>query len=277
MKFKNIDSFSITECCEYLRINRQDLPEAVQNLKDLQRFDKLVVSRLIFLLDTDKATVESCWSIEQYEKYLSIWPDGLYCHFARQRIDQLRSESEELAFYKKHKESSLGRKKYLKKYPNGKYSGEIRAILRRNKRIRNIIFIIFSFIVAGVLVFEGIFSYEPLPTIDVPSEINVSQYGDTIRFDQYIKDVVNDDNIYMTLNGNNRQLDAIEKGKIVYRNDGYENITLDTMSSSDYINLDWLDNLSWNEEYVIPMNASSHELVREICITSVSKLFGFII
>lgn len=136
---------------------------------------------------------------------------------------------------------------------------------------------IFSFIVAGVLVFEGIFSYESLPTIDVPSEINVSQYGDTIRFDQYIKDVVNDDNIYMTLNGNNRQLDAIEKGKIVYRNDGYENINLDTMSSSDYINLDWLDNLSWNEEYVIPMNASSHELVREICITSVSKLFGFII
>lgn len=48
MKFKNIDSFSITECCGYLRINRQDLPEAVQNLKDLQGLDKLVVSRLIF-------------------------------------------------------------------------------------------------------------------------------------------------------------------------------------------------------------------------------------
>ena len=121
MEFKNIDSFSITECCEYLRIDRGDLPEAVQNLKDLKGLDKLVVSRLKFLLDTDKATVESCGSIEQYEKYLSTWPDGLYHHFARQKIDQLRAESEELAFYNKYKGSSLGRKKYLRKYPNGKH------------------------------------------------------------------------------------------------------------------------------------------------------------
>lgn len=277
MKFKNIDSFSITECCEYLRINRQDLPEAIQNLKDLKGLDKLIVSRLIFLINTDKAAVESCGSIEQYEKYLSTWSDGLYHHFARQRIDQLRAELEELAFYKKHKGSSLGRKKYLKKYPNGKYSGEILSILQRKKRVRNIIFIIFSLIVAGALAIGGIFCYEPLPIIDVPSEINVSQYGDTIRFDQYIKNVVNDDNIYMTLNGNTRQPDAIEKGKIVYRNDGYEDIDLDTMSSSDHINLDWLDNLSWNEGYVIPMNASSHEQIRKIYITSVSKLFGFVI
>lgn len=78
MEFKNVDSLSITECCEYLKINRQNLPEAIQNLKDLKGLDMLVVSRLIFLIDTDKAAVESCGSIEQYEKYLSTWPDGLY-------------------------------------------------------------------------------------------------------------------------------------------------------------------------------------------------------
>ena len=277
MEFKNVDSLSITECCEYLKINRQNLPEAIQNLKDLKGLDMLVVSRLIFLIDTDKAAVESCGSIEQYEKYLSTWPDGLYHLFAKQRIDQLRAESEELDFYKKYKGSSLGRKKYLKKYPNGKYSREIRAILRRKKRVRNVIVLISFLIAVGALALVGIFSYEPLPTIDIPEEINVSQYGDTIRFDQYIKNVVNDDNIYVTLNGNNRQLYAIEKGKVVYRNDGHEYIDLDTLSSSDYINLDWPDILSWNEEYVIPMNASSHEQIREICITSVSKLFGFVI
>lgn len=277
MEFKNIDSFSITECCEYLRIDRVDLPEAVQSLKDLKGLDKLVVSRLKFLLDTDKATVESCGSIEQYEKYLSTWPDGLYLHFARQKIDQLRAESEELAFYNKHKGSSLGRKKYLRKYPNGKHSSEIRTILRRKRRVRNIIFVIFFLIVAGALTLAGVFSYEPLPTIDIPTEINVSQYGDTIWFDKYIKNVVNDDNIYMTLNAINGQPDAIEKGKVVYRNDGHEAIDLDAMSSSDYMDLDWPDNLLWNEEYEIPMNTSSHEQVREVCITSVAKLFGFVI
>ena len=104
MEFKNVDSLSITECCEYLKINRQNLPEAIQNLKDLKGLDMLVVSRLIFLIDTDKAAVESCGSIEQYEKYLSTWPDGLYHLFAKQRIDQLRAESEELDFYKKYKD-----------------------------------------------------------------------------------------------------------------------------------------------------------------------------
>ena len=277
MEFKNIDSFSITECCEYLRIDRGDLPEAVQNLKDLKGLDKLVVSRLKFLLDTDKATVESCGSIEQYEKYLSIWPDGLYHHFARQKIDQLRAESEELAFYNKYKGSSLGRKKYLRKYPNGKHSSEIRTILRRKRRVRNIIFVIFSLIAVGALTLEGIFSYEPLPSIDIPSEINVSQYGDTIWFDKYIKNVVNDDNIHLAFSENDRQTKLVEKGKVVYRNDGHEAIDLDAMSSSDYMNLDWPDNLSWNEGYVIPMNASSHEQIREMCITSVAKLFGFVI
>lgn len=277
MEFKNIDSFSITECCEYLRINRLDLPEAIQNLKDLKGLDKLVVSRLIFLIDTDKAAVESCGSIEQYEKYLSTWPDGLYYHFARQRIDQLRAESEELDFYKKHKGSSPGRKKYLKKYPNGKYSREIRAVLRRKRKVRKIIFVIFSLIVASILVPVGIFSYEPLPTINIPAEINVSQYGDTIWFDRYVKKIDYDDNIHLAFSENNWQTKLVEKGKTVYRNDGHEAIDLDAMSSSDYMDLDWPDNLSWNEGYVIPMNVSSHEQIREIYITSVSKLFGFVI
>ena len=268
MEFKNIDSFSITECCEYLRINREDLPEAIQNLKDLKGLDKLVVSRLIFLIDTDKAAVESCGSIEQYEKYLSTWPDGLYHHFARQRIDQLRAESEEFAFYKKHKGSNLGCKKYLKKYPNGKYSGEIRAIMRRKRKVRNIIF---SLIAVGALTLGGIFSYEPLPTIDIPSEINVSQYGDTIWFDQYIKNVVNDDNIHLSVKESRCVDDTIGIG--VYRNDCYENRYFTEIS---YFN-DWPYNISLYEKYVIPMNVSSHELVKEICITSVSKIFGFII
>lgn len=269
MEFKNIDSFSITECCEYLKINRQDLPEAIQNLKDLKGLDMLVVSRLIFLIDTDKAAVESCGSIEQYEKYLSTWPDGLYHLFAKQRIDQLRAESEELAFYKKHKGSILGCKKYLKKYPNGKYLDKIRVNLRHKRRIRNIII---GCVIIIALIIGGIFSYEPLPTINIPPVIYVSQYGDTIMFDKYINNIVNSDNIHLAVKESICKDDMIE-GMGVYRNDCYENRYLTEIS---YFK-DWPYDISLYEEYVIPMNVSSHELVKEICITSVSKIFGFII
>lgn len=185
MEFKNIDSLSITECCEFLKINRQDLPEVVQSLEDLKGLDKLVVARLNLLLNADKAAIEACENIEQYEKYLSTWPDGLYHHFAKHRIAQLKAETEEHAFYEKHKGRIWGCKKYLKKYPDGKYSGEIRSILRRKRRVRNITF--FGIIISALVIW-GIFSYEPLPTIDIPSKINVSQYGDTIGFDMCVKD-----------------------------------------------------------------------------------------
>lgn len=280
MEFKNIDSLSITECCEYLKINRQDLPEVVQSLEDLKGLDKLVVARLNFLLNADKAAIEACGSIEQYEKYLSTWPDGLYHHFAKHRIVQLKAETEEHAFYEKHKGRIWGCKKYLKKYPDGKYSGEIRSILRRKRRVRNITF--FG-IVISALVIWGIFSYEPLPTIDVPSEINVSQYGDTIRFDKYVKGGIDDDNIHLmyleTLNNSNRQTNTIGKGKVVYRNDNHKDVNLNEISSSDYMNLDWPDNFFsfLNDEYVIPMNASPHERVKKIHITAMSKLFGLVI
>lgn len=280
MEFKNIDSSSITECCEYLKINRQDLPEVVQSLKDLKGLDKLVVARLNLLLNADKAAIEACENIEQYEKYLSTWPDGLYHHFAKHRIAQLKAETEEHAFYEKHKGRIWECKKYLKKYPYGKYSDEIRSILRRKRRVRNITF--FG-IVISALVIWGIFSYEPLPTIDVPSEINVSQYGDTIGFDKYVKGGIDDDNIHLmylkTLNNGNRQTNTIGKGKIVYRNDNHKEVNLNGISSSDCMNLDWPDNsFSFlNDEYIIPMNASSHERARKIHITAISTLFGLVI
>ena len=140
--------------------------------------------------------------------------------------------------------------------------------MRRKRKVRNIIF---SLIAVGALTLGGIFSYEPLPTIDIPSEINVSQYGDTIWFDQYIKNVVNDDNIHLSVKESRCVDDTIGIG--VYRNDCYENRYFTEIS---YFN-DWPYNISLYEKYVIPMNVSSHELVKEICITSVSKIFGFII
>ena len=89
MQFKNIDSLSITECCEHLNIKREDLPKVLNGLKKTTELDGLVIVRLSLLLNEDETAFKSCHTIEQYKRYRAIWTDGLYNIKAAQIISEM--------------------------------------------------------------------------------------------------------------------------------------------------------------------------------------------
>lgn len=146
MKFKSIDSLSISECCEQLNLRREDLPEALKNFNEPTTREQLLIARLESLISEEKSVIELCRTIEQYESYLSIWVDGLYHDYAQTKIAQLKAEAEELAFYKSNKDSISGIKAYLQKYPKGRFVKELQSLLiqkKKSRKKRSVIILIF--------------------------------------------------------------------------------------------------------------------------------------
>lgn len=282
MEFKSIDALSITECCEQLNLRIVDLPEALQDIVEPSERDQLLIEQLQSLLDKDKSAIASCRTIEHYEAYLTSWADGLYRGYARNRITQLKAEAEELAFYKTNQNSISGLESYIKKYPNGRFIQEAEVSLANKKRarkIRNIILLIFFLI---ILTFVGVYSYEPLPTIQIPEEIVVSQYGDTIDFKKFIANEINDHNIHLNLNDDEYFDSSPSVHSVIYRNDKKDDYILSgpdasIPGSSEYISSTWSKDVSVNRSYIIPMNTTTNEIIKELDILTVSKIFGFVL
>lgn len=180
MKFKSIDTLSITECCEQLNLRREDLPEAIQNINEPSERDELLIEQLQSLLNEDKSAIESCNTIEQYEGYLSTWVDGLYHGYARIRIAQLKAEAEELAFYQENKDSISGCEAYLQKYPKGKFVSDAQSILAQKKKARktrNIILLVFLLIAAGIFAYCN---YVPVSYVNVDDNAELNNLGSEI-------------------------------------------------------------------------------------------------
>lgn len=180
MKFKSIDSLSITECCEQLHLKREDLPEALQNVIEPSERDELLIEQLQSLLDEDMSVIESCRTIEQYEAYLSSWADGLYRGYARNRIAQLKAEAEELAFYQENKDSISGCEAYLHKYPKGKFVIDAQSSLSQKKKARktrNIILLVLFLIAAGIFAYSN---YVPVSYVNVDDNAELNNLGSEI-------------------------------------------------------------------------------------------------
>lgn len=183
MEFKNINSFSITECCEYLRINRENLPSIVEKLDITTKRERLLLERLKTLLKEDCMFFQNCKTVSEYENYLSVWVDGVWRKQAQEEIVRLNAESEELDCYNKNKGSISGCKAYLRKYPNGRFISEIKSTLNRKKRkrkTRNISILILAIFIA---VFY-LFNYEQASYLDLTrndtSNMDQSYYDSTI-------------------------------------------------------------------------------------------------
>ena len=177
MQFKNIDSLSIAECCEHLNIKREDLPKVLRDLKELSETENLIVSRLIFLLNEDRTNFMSCSTIEQYERYLALWTDGLHRGKAAQRVAQLKAQAEELAFYKTNQNSISGLESYIKKYPNGRFIQEAKGSLANKKKARktrNIILLIIAIVIAIVVC---LINYFPVSYLDVSDDVSLGKRG----------------------------------------------------------------------------------------------------
>ncbi len=177
MEFKSIDSLSITECCEHLKIRVTDLPDIVGQINTSNERQRLLLERLKTLLGEDKVCFQSCTTISAYENYLSVWPDGLWREPAKAAINRLMAEAAELECYEKNKDSISGCKSYLEQYPNGRFATEIRNLLNskiRARRTRNIL-------VAIVLIITGIIlcwsNYHPASYLELTGNGSFDKIG----------------------------------------------------------------------------------------------------
>lgn len=212
MEFKSIDTLSITECCEQLNLRREDLPEALQDIIEPSERDQLLIEQLQILLNEDKSAFESCRTIEQYERYLSTWVDGLFHEHARTRIAQLKADAEELSFYQKYKDTISGCEAYLRKYPKGKFVSDAQSTLVQKKKVRktrNIILLVLLLIAAGIFAYCN---YVPVSFVNVDDNAELNNLGSEISLN------ISTDAISSTLSATSSEdwLDCRVLGKILY-------------------------------------------------------------
>ena len=173
MEYKKIDELSISECCAELNIESQQLPTILENISGPQE----IVDRLKSLVDADMSAFKSCSTIEQFEKYLELWIDGLHRSEASQRVAQLKAQAEELAFYKTNQNSISGLESYIKKYPSGRFIQEAKGSLANKKKarkIRNIILLIIAIVIAIVVC---LINYFPVSYLDVSGDVSLGKRG----------------------------------------------------------------------------------------------------
>ena len=176
MEYKKIDELSISECCALLDIERSQLPEILDNISGSQD----IIDRLRSLLDADMSAFKSCSMIEQFEKYLELWIDGLHRSEAAQRVAQLKAQAEELAFYKKNQNSISGLESYIKRYPSGKFTHEAKVSLankKRTRKIRNIILLVLLLIAASIFAYCN---YVPVSYVNVDDNAELNNLGSEI-------------------------------------------------------------------------------------------------
>lgn len=156
-----------------MNIESQQLPTILENISGPQE----IVDRLKSLVDADMSAFKSCSTIEQFEKYLELWIDGLHRSEASQRVAQLKAQAEELAFYKTNQNSISGLESYIKKYPSGRFIQEAKGILANKKKarkIRNIILLIIAIVIAIVVC---LINYFPVSYLDVSGDVSLGKRG----------------------------------------------------------------------------------------------------
>lgn len=177
MEYKSIDTLSITECCELLNISREDLPDAIQNINAPTEYDNLIIDRLTKLLEEDRSVIDSCNTIEGYERYLSECSDGLYRETASQRLEQLYADITETSFYNSNKETIVGCRAYLQGYPNGKYVAEVKKTLEGKIRARSMRNIILFAVIIILVVIVSLMNYNRASYLNIIGDTSFGKRG----------------------------------------------------------------------------------------------------
>lgn len=225
MEIKSIDSLSIIECCDLLKINKQDLSNIIKHQFEEEK-NNLILKHLNILLKEDEKHYQNCVSltknlihqddfrnaIKAYNNYLSIWFDGLWRKEAQKEITRLKSELEEIEFYDKNKNTISGCKAYIKRYPNGKYASEIKFSLNQKKRkhrTRNTLILLIIFAIAAILCWEN---YESTSYLNITGDGTFEKIGGQTQI-SYITDA-NINNIEITKSVEWFNIENDENGKI---------------------------------------------------------------
>ena len=195
MEYKRIEDLSISECLKKGRINCDDAKsiitknnnqEAVRhNLSEIVTIDSpeiadLLVSRMTELLIRDKKDYLNCKNKTDFEQYLSSWSDGIWRKDAEIKIKQIEEAEAERKLYEKSKGTIAGLKKYLKAYPNGRYSDSARKLISDKRRNKKVATISISAIVLLVIATLCYMNYHPVSYVDSLENASIGKRGGTV-------------------------------------------------------------------------------------------------
>ena len=225
MEFKNVDSLNISDCCELLRLNREELPDAIQTLTGLNELEELVAEKLTNLLKEDKSAFVSCNNVNHFEAYLSSWPDGMYAKQAAEILAKHKAKEEEANIYEECKKNLRKCDEYINKYPQGKFLREVKLIVLKStiKRILITIFAVMLIFASVVLVFRcsqrvnsstSSSGYVNYPK-DQEASVNVSSTSVS-----YLR--VSDDNLSFSQSGGTQSITVYTDGEWDISTDTYD-------------------------------------------------------
>ena len=128
MEYKRIEDLNINECLERIQIkfteaksviingkSQADVNQSLSNISAVEdsEIKTLVINRLTKLLLKDKSAYSICKNKSDFQKYLSVWGDGLWRKEAENSIKRIEDAEKEYNCFEKNKGSVAGLNKYL--------------------------------------------------------------------------------------------------------------------------------------------------------------------
>lgn len=166
--YKSIEDYSLKECCDFLSAeeNKKDpLYDSVE-----ERYQQMLQE----LEQQDVSDFSSCKTCSDYESYIKKYSDkNIAQYYKAKYIGEARKNIEEL-FWKSHRNSDSGCKKYLGNYPKGRYAHEANKRIRRSKRVRWIT----MGIILVTLIIAFFIGYRPVSSLSISeSSVHFDKWG----------------------------------------------------------------------------------------------------
>lgn len=228
-------------------------------------------------------TFDDCINHIERCKSTGMYPDAEIRDLYYKKLSELNKEDNDL--FNVSKNSRKGCKIYLKHFPiegaklyKPLHTQEINKIIqeRKKKRLHRRIYATISIsLFAAILVCYLNYSSGPV-LHNLPHELNVSQYGDTLD----IRSLLNlDDNENEQIKIWLADIPICQSDSAVMENIEYRNCQSheDSVLGADYpqvFNLFWPDNIYLDEPLVVPMNGSNQNISCRIFIKTYDLFFG---
>ena len=171
--YKTIEDYTFDECLSYM----ERFPDGNNIQEVTDRYNELLQK----LRQDDDAMFADCRTITDFEQYINHYAQpSSSSRYEPQHLDEARGKVEYL-YFETCKTSIKGCSRYLQKYPSGQFADRALANIRQYKKSRGkkiITYMSLAFLFAAIVT---LFNYNPVTYLNVPSQIQVSKLGDSLK------------------------------------------------------------------------------------------------
>jgi hypothetical protein len=170
--FNSVDEMSLKECVEFLNIADKKDPKR-------KAVEDRYLQHLYELNEQDDADFERCKTIDDCEKYIKKYTDSdTTTYYKAKHIQDAKNLCEDL-FWNTHNKNASGCKRYLKKYPHGRYVAFANERTGSSKKTKWLSLGI-AILVLVIVFFAG---YKPVNNLSVDqNDLRFGKWGSTEEF-----------------------------------------------------------------------------------------------